>query len=158
MKVYIAGKIAGDSEYRDKFRAAAAALEEDGNVVLNPAELPEGMSPADYMRICFAMIDSADKVVFFPDTVHSNGAILEHQYCLYIGKDFSWYTKPPAKNVEQDPRKKDCSYCGLGSHPCLKCKSSLLSVFAYKAKCEHCSDLDKYEPVDCCPKCGRRLS
>ena len=56
--------------------------------MLNPAELPEGMAQADYMRICFAMIDVADAVVFLPDTAESAGARLEMAYCAYIGKEY----------------------------------------------------------------------
>ena len=41
MKIYIAGKIAGDRRYRAKFREAAKALEAAGHVVLNPATLPD---------------------------------------------------------------------------------------------------------------------
>ncbi len=37
MKIYIAGRIAGDRKYRAKFREAAKALEGMGHVVLNPA-------------------------------------------------------------------------------------------------------------------------
>lgn len=60
MKIYIAGKIAGDRRYRAKFREAAKALEAAGHVVLNPATLPDGLTDADYMRICMAMVDAAD--------------------------------------------------------------------------------------------------
>lgn len=88
MKVYIAGKITGDPGYRDKFAAAEIQLGWQGNIVLNPAELPEGMSPADYMRICFAMIDVADAVVFLPGAADSEGARLEKAYCKYIGKEY----------------------------------------------------------------------
>ena len=55
--------------------------------MLNPAELPEGMDQADYMRICFAMIDVADAVVFLPDAAESAGARLEMAYCEYIEKE-----------------------------------------------------------------------
>lgn len=65
MKIYIAGKITGDKGYREKFAAVEAALWAQGFTVINPAVLPEGMRPADYMRICFAMVDIADEVVFF---------------------------------------------------------------------------------------------
>ena len=51
MKIYIAGKIAGDRKYRAKFREAARALEGMGHVVLNPATLPDGLTDADYMQI-----------------------------------------------------------------------------------------------------------
>lgn len=55
MKIYIAGKIAGDRRYRAKFREAAKAMEAAGHVVLNPATLPDGLTDGDYMRICMAM-------------------------------------------------------------------------------------------------------
>ena len=88
MKVYIAGKITGDPGDRDKFAAAEIPLVWQGHTVLNPAELPEGMAPADYMRICFAMIDVADAVVFLPDAAESAGARLEMAYCEYIEKEY----------------------------------------------------------------------
>ena len=88
MKVYIAGKITGDPWYRDKFAAEEIQLGGQGHTVLNPAELPEGMAPADYMRICFAMIDVADAVVFLQDAKDSAGARLEMAYCEYIGKEY----------------------------------------------------------------------
>lgn len=88
MKVYIAGKITGDPGYQDKFLKAEILLHQRGYIVLNPAELPEGMSPADYMRICFAMIDTADAVVFLSDAAESAGARLEMAYCEYIGKEY----------------------------------------------------------------------
>lgn len=92
MKVYIAGKITGDPGYRDKFAAAEIQLGRQGNTVLNPAELPEGMTPADYMRICLAMIDVADSVVFLPDATNSAGARLEKAYCKYVGKEMEFWS------------------------------------------------------------------
>lgn len=92
MKVYIAGKITGDPGYRDKFAAAEIQLGWQGNNVLNPAELPEGMTPADYMRICLAMIDVADSVVFLPNAKDSAGARIERAYCEYIGKEMEFWS------------------------------------------------------------------
>ena len=86
MKIYIAGKINGDAEYQEKFRRAQKLLEDQGFVVLSPAVVPEGMRPADYMRICFAMMDSADVVAFLPDYDQSRGAQLEWAWCQYVGK------------------------------------------------------------------------
>lgn len=88
MKIYIAGKITGDPNYREKFQKAKNALEAKGYTVLTPSVLPGGMTPADYMRICFAMIDSADAVFFLHDWASSKGARLERQYCQYIGKSY----------------------------------------------------------------------
>lgn len=85
-KVYIAGKISGDPEYRAKFAAVASLLREKDCIVLNPAILPSDMSRAEYMRICLSMIDCSDAVWFLPDWVESDGAKLEMAYCQYIGK------------------------------------------------------------------------
>ena len=61
MKVYIAGKITGDPGYHYHFHKVEAELYKRGDIPINPAALPEGMAPADYMRICFAMIDAERK-------------------------------------------------------------------------------------------------
>ena len=74
MKIYIAGKITGDSNYQQKFMNARQDLEKRGHIVISPAVLPEGMTPKDYMKICFAMIDVADAVAFLPDWKDSAGA------------------------------------------------------------------------------------
>lgn len=87
MKIYIAGRITGNPHYKAQFKATAAMLQEEGHTVLNPAELPEGMKPADYMRICFAMLESADVVFFQRGWEVSKGAKLEYDYARYIGKD-----------------------------------------------------------------------
>lgn len=91
MKIYIAGKIDGDKRYRAKFREAAKTLEAAGHVVLNPAILPDGLEQADYMRICLAMLDTADLAVFLPDYQESKGAMVEWGYCQRIGKDCALY-------------------------------------------------------------------
>ena len=90
MKIYIAGRITGNPNYKAQFKATAAMLQEEGHTVLNPAELPEGMEAADYMRICMAMIDVADAVVFLPDAKDSAGARLEKAYCEYVGKEMEF--------------------------------------------------------------------
>lgn len=86
MKIYIAGRITGNPNYKEEFERYAIAYEAEGHIVLNPAELPEGMAKEDYMRICFAMIDVADKVYFLPGWYGSAGARLEYDYCAYIDK------------------------------------------------------------------------
>lgn len=85
-KIYIAGKITGDPDYKEKFFEMESKYIWKGYTVLNPATLPEGMAPGDYMRICFALIDTADLVAFMKDCDESEGAKLEYNYCRYIGK------------------------------------------------------------------------
>ena len=98
MKVYIAGKITGNENYREKFATAQAELEKDGHIVLNPSVMPEGLTNAEYMRICFEMIDIADVVVFLPGWQDSEGANLEYAYCIYVGKEA--ITSPDRFNVQ----------------------------------------------------------
>ena len=95
MKIYIAGKISGDPNYKNKFSVAADAVSAayEGAVILNPADHPEGLSAAEYMRLCFAEIDMADMVMFLPDYKGSSGAQLELAYCRYTGKPHSFLSK-----------------------------------------------------------------
>lgn len=86
MKIYIAGKITGNPHYKLQFRATEEMLQRERYTVLNPADLPAGMKPADYMRICFAMLDSADIVFFQSGWEESEGARLEFGYAKYIRK------------------------------------------------------------------------
>ena len=86
MKIYIAGKITGNPHYKLQFRATEEMLQRERYTVLNPADLPAGTKPADYMRICFAMLDSADIVFFQSGWEESTGARLEFDYAKYIGK------------------------------------------------------------------------
>lgn len=91
--VYISGAITGKPRYWEKFEAAEDELIADGFIPLSPAHLPEGMDNSQYMRICFSMIDSADAVLFLTDWSESNGARLEHMYCMYTGKAFAYCPK-----------------------------------------------------------------
>lgn len=90
-KLYIAGKITGDNDYKAKFEAAENFYSEKGYTVLTPAVLPDGMQKADYMRICFAMIDTADIVASLPGYETSPGAQVELQYCFYIDKNICYF-------------------------------------------------------------------
>lgn len=40
----------------------------------------------DYMRLCFAMMEAADAVLFMQDYQDSRGAMLEWAWCQYVGK------------------------------------------------------------------------
>nr|DAH71868.1 MAG TPA: Nucleoside 2-deoxyribosyltransferase [Caudoviricetes sp.] len=106
MKVYIAGKITGNERYREEFAAAERKVRAMGHIPLNPAALPEGMEPADYMRICMAMLDSADAIAIMKNWTESTGARIEFAYAQYVNKkvlnlwlmpDFS-----PKKDVEPE--------------------------------------------------------
>ena len=95
MKIYIAGKITGDPMYKERFRRAERFFSEQGDVVLNPAVLPDGMRPADYMMICIPMIFAADWIVFLPNYNLSRGAKIEYALSEYIGKQMVFVSQWP---------------------------------------------------------------
>jgi nucleoside 2-deoxyribosyltransferase len=86
MKIYLAGKITGDENYREKFRKQEEQLQGEGHIVLSPARLPEGLKNEEYMRICAAMMSVADCVAFIPNWEESHGAQVEYAWCKYVGK------------------------------------------------------------------------
>ena len=86
MKVYIAGPVSGNPDYRADFAQAAGMLENAGHEILNPATLPGSMDRQNAMRVCFAMLDTAECAYFLPGWEHSEGARLERMYCEYVGK------------------------------------------------------------------------
>lgn len=86
MIIYLAGKITGDPDYRRKFSAAAYRMRREGHTVINPARLPEGLTAADYMRICTAMLEAADAIALLPDWQDSRGARIEKELAEYTGK------------------------------------------------------------------------
>ena len=97
--IYIAGPIAGVERYWEPFEKAEDELEAAGFIALSPTRLPKGMSKAQYMRICLAMIDSADGVFLLPNWYKSEGAKTEKRYCTYTGKPYSSDLNILAKEV-----------------------------------------------------------
>lgn len=76
--VYIAGKITGDKNYKEKFQKAEEYLTELGYTALNPAWLPStGLEYEQYMRIGAAMLTEADAIYLLQDYKDSPGAIRE---------------------------------------------------------------------------------
>lgn len=83
--VYISGPITGIKHYWRPFEKAEDELNADGCIALNPTSLPEGLTDADYLRICLAMLDSADEVLMLPGWQKSKGANIEWRYARYKG-------------------------------------------------------------------------
>lgn len=85
-KVYIAGPMTGLPDYnRPAFFAAAKELAANGDTPLNPAILPDGLSQADYMAICIAMLQRADSIVMLDSWERSEGARAELSLAQKIG-------------------------------------------------------------------------
>ena len=87
MTIYIAGKMTGmPDKGRATFAREAERLRKAGHIVLNPAELPDGMPGANYMPICLAMVGVADAVYALDNWTESKGATIEVRYAIYQGK------------------------------------------------------------------------
>lgn len=87
MKLYLAGKMTGLPDYgRAQFNEAEQRLTKRGHIVLNPARLPLGLEPEQYMRIGIAMLESADAIYILPGWETSRGTRLERHYARFLGK------------------------------------------------------------------------
>lgn len=113
--IYIAGPTTGEPNYKEAFTQAEADLVALGCNVLNPAVLPEGMTKAQYMRICFSMLDCADAIVLLPGWGVSDGASLEKEYARYTEiPRVTYRVKSPLGNhVMDDTERRAWLYCGL---------------------------------------------
>lgn len=91
MKVYIAGKISGSTDYMDKFDAVEQRLYEEGHEVINPARenahLPDGTAWETYMAESLKMLCECDAIYLMDDWRESRGAVLEAIVAAYMGKD-----------------------------------------------------------------------
>ena len=87
MKIYIAGPMTGYEDYnRAEFNKAAAQMFiYNGDIMLNPAILPDGLSQREYMDICFAMIRAADAIYLLKGYEESKGAMAELAYAEKLG-------------------------------------------------------------------------
>lgn len=93
--IYLSGPITGVPHYWEPFETAEDLVEGLGYTVITPTRLPQGMDNSQYMRICLAMIDSADAVLFLQGWSKSAGARLELAYVNYVSKPavFMEYSK-----------------------------------------------------------------
>lgn len=87
MKIYISGPI---SDYEDCNREAFMIAEEKlkrvaGDIILNPALLPSGLSEHEYMDICVAMLRCCDAIYLLNGWRASAGASAEYALAYKLG-------------------------------------------------------------------------
>lgn len=85
MKVYLSGKITGDSNYRQKFRSMEKELLSYGYVVFNPAVLPDGFEYEDYMDLDLLILSRCDAIFLMRDWRNSPGAKREYEEAKRLG-------------------------------------------------------------------------
>ena len=86
-KIYLAGKITGDLNYKEKFRRAEEELIRKRFIVLNPAFLPKGLEECEYMRICLPMLSVCDAIYLLEGWEESEGAVIEYLLAMKTGKE-----------------------------------------------------------------------
>lgn len=102
-KVYIAGSISNNPGYKKQFGDAERFIREHGDIPLNPAVLPAGMSQRDYMQICISMIGISHFAVFLPGWEVSEGAKVERMFCEKCGiQCFEWGEFEDIENIIQE--------------------------------------------------------
>lgn len=91
-KIYVAGKISGLPRKKvvakfNRARKSLLCLDKTVNVFL-PTVLPDlaDVSHADYLHVCFSMIDVCTHVYMLSDWMKSKGAIMEFLYASAKGK------------------------------------------------------------------------
>jgi hypothetical protein len=105
--VYLSGKITGSSEFKNEFADAERFLLDKGYIVLNPAKL-DLISPdltyAEYMAICYRLIDISDIVFMLAEWKHSKGATAELKYAKSLGKKIMYqnYFSPFRKGANDE--------------------------------------------------------
>lgn len=103
MRIYIAGPMTGKPDFnRTAFSLAAVRLSAQGAIPLSPAILPDGLSQADYMRICLAMLQCADGIYLLDGWQDSAGACAEVALAKKLGLTFYFQTAPAAMKGRPD--------------------------------------------------------
>lgn len=87
MKVYIAGRISGTPDFKERFAAAERWLEQQGFTdIFNPAaKQPEGLTYKEYIDRDLKELMGCDAIYLMPDWEESKGARLEKNYALTTG-------------------------------------------------------------------------
>lgn len=84
-KIYIAGPIASDPNYKMKFDAVEDMLTSLGYRVFNPTVFPLGLSYKRYIKLGLTMLMECDAICMLPNSENSPGAQFEKHYAELVG-------------------------------------------------------------------------
>lgn len=108
MKVYIAGPISGDPDYKAKFKDREMKLKSMGYLVVNPAVDGEKLKALkhreptwqEYMNFLLPKLLGCTHISMLEGWQDSKGAVMEHDIAVATGKTFVEYyeLKEPLKN------------------------------------------------------------
>ena len=103
--VYLSGKITGKEDYKKDFACAEHFLQQMGYIVINPAimdEVSDGLAYAQYMKVCYQLVEIADIIFMVSGWQDSKGANAELTYAKSLGKKVMYqdYYSPFRKKEE----------------------------------------------------------
>ncbi len=99
-KIYVAGPMTGLPDFnRGVFHRIAMDVLQNGDIPLNPATLPDGLTQREYMHISGAMLMCADCIVLLPGWEKSKGAIAEHALAAKLELDIMFVDFLPTNEV-----------------------------------------------------------
>ena len=125
LKIYIAGKITGNPNYREDFTIGTVAVLKKIRgtygrnlpvTLMLPSTEPKGLTNRHYMRISLDRIDECDIVAFLPNYTDSQGAQIEERYARYTDKQLMYLTVEEFENVRsaQERKKAEQPYIIIG--------------------------------------------
>jgi len=79
LKIYLAGRITGNPNYKEQFEKKQKELEAQGHIVINPVK-PEGFNYKDYIDMGLCELKYCDAIYMLKGWEYSEGATLEHHY------------------------------------------------------------------------------
>lgn len=91
MKIYIAGKITGNDDYKKQFQEAELKLKAEGHQVINPTWKPLGLTYKQYIDMGLMELSQCDAICLLDGWEQSKGAKLEKQYAETIGLEIIEY-------------------------------------------------------------------
>lgn len=86
MIVFLSGPISGNPNYQNDFAQWVQYCATLGIGTINPADMPEGLRLADYMRTSLAQVEAADAILMLPGSDKSRGCEIERLYAEYLQK------------------------------------------------------------------------
>lgn len=84
MMIYIAGKITGNPNYKEQFKAAEDRLSKLGYAVVNPV-MEEGCPYRHYINVGLRKLGHCDAIYLLRNWRRSKGARLERKYAKTVG-------------------------------------------------------------------------
>jgi hypothetical protein len=133
-RVYIAGPMTGLPNFnRQAFYNVESQLLDEGHVVLNPAFLPSGLTQAQYMDICCAMLRAADAVYMLSGWDLSAGARAENALAEKLELKIWYQGRPRDVGTSENCR-------------CISHAYRISDKPGEMPRCAHCGDPMIWEP------------